>query len=160
MTKYISAIDTAKLVRAALKENFPGTKFSVRTSKYSGGAALHVTWTDGLGAETVDAAMSVFEGSKPDWSGDYLDPVIRIKDGERIQYGADHIFTQRTVSDAVYAAIEPEVLAALELETADYGQSYPVPVLVLQTCKHWHYERATIREFVRGIANSRAEQLD
>lgn len=36
--KYLSCAETAKLLRQALKESFPGVKFSVRSSVYSGGA--------------------------------------------------------------------------------------------------------------------------
>ena len=45
--RYISLADTAKLVRAALAANFPGTKFYVRSDSYSGGASIDV-WYDGV----------------------------------------------------------------------------------------------------------------
>lgn len=35
--KYISCKDTAVMMRKALKEAFPGVKFSVRSDVYSGG---------------------------------------------------------------------------------------------------------------------------
>ena len=47
-TKYLSCAETAKLVRTALKKNFPGVKFSVRSSVYSGGASIDVSWMLGL----------------------------------------------------------------------------------------------------------------
>ena len=43
MTQYYSVKDTAKLVRQALKEAFPGVKFGVRCSSYAGGASIGVT---------------------------------------------------------------------------------------------------------------------
>jgi hypothetical protein len=39
-TQYLSCAETAKLVRAALKESFPGVKFSVKSSTYAGGASI------------------------------------------------------------------------------------------------------------------------
>lgn len=45
--RYVSAKDTAKLVRALLKRTYPGIKFSVRTDTYAGGATVRVAWTDG-----------------------------------------------------------------------------------------------------------------
>lgn len=36
---YQSCAETAKLLRQALKESFPGVKFSVRSSTYAGGAS-------------------------------------------------------------------------------------------------------------------------
>lgn len=41
---YFSAADTAKLVRAALKRSFPGTRFFVRSKTYSAGASIDVSW--------------------------------------------------------------------------------------------------------------------
>lgn len=63
---YISTNDTAKLIRAVLKAKFPGTKFSVRSSKYSGGSSIRIGWTDGPTAKLVDAYTQSFAGSKFD----------------------------------------------------------------------------------------------
>ena len=61
--EYISAADTAKLVRKALKREFPGQKFSVRTSTYSGGASIRVGWTDGPTEKMVTPVITAYEGS-------------------------------------------------------------------------------------------------
>lgn len=46
---WIPTKDVAKLVRAYLRENYPGEKFSVRSDSYAGGSAVRVTtpkdWT-------------------------------------------------------------------------------------------------------------------
>jgi len=47
MTEYLSCADTARLIRAALARSFPGTKFSVRSSVYTGGASIRVRY-DGI----------------------------------------------------------------------------------------------------------------
>lgn len=62
MTDYISPADTAKLIRVQLKAKFPGIKFSVKTSVYSGGASIDVVWTDGPTAKMVDAVVKPFGG--------------------------------------------------------------------------------------------------
>jgi len=67
-TKYLSCAETAKLVRTALKKNFPGVKFSVRSSVYSGGASIDVSWVLGPTTKEVDAvagqyASADFDGS-------------------------------------------------------------------------------------------------
>jgi len=54
---YISSADTAKLVRKALKENFPGVKFSV-TSKNS----IRVSWVDGPTKSEVEKVAGHFHG--------------------------------------------------------------------------------------------------
>lgn len=67
---WIDAADVAKLVRTRLKADFPGVKFSVRTSKYSMGASITVYWTDGPTTKQVDAAVAQYGGSGFDGSID------------------------------------------------------------------------------------------
>lgn len=98
--KYLSCADTAKLVRQALKESFPGIKFSVRTSTYSGGASIRVGWTDGPNAAQVEAVVSVFEGSYFDGMQDYKGSLRYLVDGVQTSFGADYIFCERANSDA------------------------------------------------------------
>ena len=62
MTKYFTCAETAKLIRQSLKEAFTGVKFSVRSSTYSGGASISVSWTDGPNAAQVE---SITKDSKP-----------------------------------------------------------------------------------------------
>jgi Large polyvalent protein associated domain 29 len=59
----LSCAETAKLVRKALKTAFPGVKFSVRSSTYSGGASIRVGWTDGPTSKEVEAITGKFSGA-------------------------------------------------------------------------------------------------
>lgn len=43
----VGLVETAKLMRRHLALAFPGIKFSVRTSRFSGGSSADVSWTDG-----------------------------------------------------------------------------------------------------------------
>lgn len=61
-TRYLSCAETAKLVRKALKREFPGVKFSVRSRVYSGGASIRVRWTDGPTESDVKAVAGVYAG--------------------------------------------------------------------------------------------------
>lgn len=63
---YLSVADTAKLVRVALKRNFPGTRFSVRSHSYAGGASIDVTWTDGPAVKLVEGIAGQFQGGRFD----------------------------------------------------------------------------------------------
>lgn len=134
MTRYVSAVDTAKLIRAALKANFPGTKFSVRTDKYSGGASVRVHWTNGPTKRDVEAVTSPFAGGSFDgmvdlaysWTS-YLRPdgsagvahssgtvgsrgsVPAVDndvpaDAELVRFGAKYVFCDREVTADVRAA--------------------------------------------------------
>lgn len=93
--RYISAADTAKLIRAALKVAFPGQKFSVRTSVYSMGASINVNWTGGPAAEAVREVAGAFSGSNFDGMTDSMSSIERTLDGERVRYGADFVFCNR-----------------------------------------------------------------
>src|SRR4051794_17392857 len=55
VVEYLSVATTAKLVRTALKTQFPRIKFTVRSRSYSGGASIDVAWTDGPCAAAVEA---------------------------------------------------------------------------------------------------------
>jgi Large polyvalent protein associated domain 29 len=76
---YLTCAETAKLVRLALRRSFPGVKFSVRSSVYSGGASIDVTWTDGPSKREVESVVGVFAGAGFDGSIDlkyYIDHVL------------------------------------------------------------------------------------
>ena len=60
---YLSCADTAKLLRAALKREFPGVKFSVRSHTYAGGASIDVGWTDGPRSEDVRKVSQLYSGA-------------------------------------------------------------------------------------------------
>jgi hypothetical protein len=68
--RYLSCADTAVLVRLALAKQFPGVKFSVRSSTYSMGASIDIRWTDGPAWATVDKVGKQFAGSDFDGSID------------------------------------------------------------------------------------------
>ncbi len=61
--EYLTCADTAKLIRKALAGEFPGVKFSVRSSTYAGGASIRVGWTDGPTGKQVDNVVGVFAGA-------------------------------------------------------------------------------------------------
>lgn len=104
--KYITCADTAKLLRAALKSQFPGIKFSVRSNTYSGGASIDVSWTDGPFTSEVDSIAKRYEGASFDGSIDlkeYHDDLVWFEgDSEPtvVHYGADYVFTSRDLSPA------------------------------------------------------------
>lgn len=63
---YVSVTDTAKLIRAQLKAQFPDQKFSVKSDKYAGGASINVSWTDGPTDSAVYAVVNGFSGQNFD----------------------------------------------------------------------------------------------
>ncbi|MBI2858070.1 MAG: hypothetical protein HYX90_03230, partial [Chloroflexi bacterium] len=60
---YYSATETAVLVREALKKQFPGIKFSVRSSSYAGGASIDVSWAFGPTSKEVKGILEQYESA-------------------------------------------------------------------------------------------------
>lgn len=105
--RYITTTDTAKMIRAALKEAFAGITFSVRSSNYSGGSSIRVGWSDGPNTAQVDAIVKRFAGSTFDGMQDLKSSVATVINGEPVHFCADYVFTSREYSDgAVQRAID------------------------------------------------------
>ena len=100
MIKYFTCAETTKLIRQSLKEAFPGVEFSVRSSTYSGGASISVSWTDGPNATQVESITKGFKASYFDGSIDYQGSIHHMMDGEPVRFGADYITSSRRYSDA------------------------------------------------------------
>lgn len=64
---HVSCTDAAALIRAALKRDFPGTRFSVRCRTFSGGASIDVSWADGPAAGEVDMVVQLYAGTRFAW---------------------------------------------------------------------------------------------
>lgn len=97
--KYLGVAETAKLVRAALKESFPGVKFSVRSSSYSGGASISVNHTDGPNSDQVKQVLGTFEGAYFDGMIDYKGSRYHTLDGQPVSFGANFVSGSRDYSD-------------------------------------------------------------
>jgi hypothetical protein len=136
MAQYLSCAETAKLVRAALKESFPGVKFSVKSSVYAGGASININYVNGPAADQVKAVISVFEGSYFDGMTDYKGSNYSSLDGQEVRFGADFIFVNRKFTTAYLEMFVDQAAAALgfakpkvvdngfgaRLDGADYSQ--------------------------------------
>lgn len=64
--EYLGSKETAEILRARLKKEFPGHKFYVRKESYSGGATVHIRWVDGPALDQVervtDTQSATFDG--------------------------------------------------------------------------------------------------
>ncbi len=94
-TRYISCTETAKLIRAELKKLHPGVKFSVRSSQYSGGASIHVSYSHPeIDQWTLTDALRPFNGATFDGMTDSKNYVANELDGEPVHFGADYVFVR------------------------------------------------------------------
>lgn len=117
-SQYLSCAETAKLVRAALKESFPGVRFSVRSSVYSGGASITINYVNGPTYDAVKNVVAMFEGAYFDGMTDYQGYNYNSLDGVETSFGANYIFVNRELTLDV---MQPAVQAACEY----YGLQMP-----------------------------------
>lgn len=113
MTEYITTKDTAKLVRTALKNAFPGVTFSVRMSTGSAAAWMNVSYSDGPTEHEVLAITSQYQGRKFNGMTDgYDDQGTALVAGEgeemprEVRYCCDGILSHRTYTAAGYRAAQ------------------------------------------------------
>lgn len=129
--RYLSCADTAKLVRRSLKDQFPGVKFSVRSSTYANGASIDVRWVDGPLTRDVEAVAKLYEGSTFDGMIDLKTPhrsLLSTEDGaELVRFAADHVMCSRDLSDEFQAELVAE-LEEFTGEPYDPTRRYPVGV--------------------------------
>lgn len=130
MTKHITPTETAKLIRKALKESFPGVKFSVKTNKYSGGSSIDVSWIDGPNTKQVEEITNKFNGAYFCGMTDYKGYNSYMMSGESVSFGADYIFTNRTYSDNM-------VKNAINATFAKYKDNYESADIKKPTVEQW-----------------------
>jgi len=145
MKQYLSCAETAVMIRQVLKESFPGVKFSVRSSVYSGGASITIKYNDGPNADAVKAAVGIFEGSYFDGMQDYKGQRYAAIDGQEMSFGADYVFVDRKISDEMYAA----ALDALYEKFAGNFASDPLPRVTVADVKNG----ASLSREIPGMSN-------
>lgn len=113
--RYLSPAEIAVEVRKVLKAAFPGTKFSVLSSRFSMGSAVDVRWTDGPPASAVDAVLAPMQGVTFDGMTDSkgYQPAT-LPSGEVVKHGS-WLSTQRDVSD-----FDARVAAVLDVLVAGF----------------------------------------
>ena len=114
--KYISCVDTAKLIRAVLKESFNGVKFSVTSSQYAGGASITIKYVDGPTSKQVESVVKIFEGSYFDGMQDYKGQNYANLNGEEVKFGADFVFVNRSVSNSFLLGVVCDVQNQYQLD--------------------------------------------
>lgn len=98
---FFTCTETAKLVRKALKEAFPGVRFPVRSTVRANSASISVTYIAGPSREEVENVTKLYEGAICDadlnksWK-------YAIFNGQRVHFGADLVAVNR--EDTVDAA--------------------------------------------------------
>jgi len=125
-TRYVSVTDTAKLIRADLKNAYPDVKFSVRSAKFSMGTSIDVEWTDGPTIRSVDALVNRYKSSEFDGMTDTSTTIYQEdpETGEQIHYGAKYVMTQRNYSKSMLTM--SAALVAKEYHAARIGETFTI----------------------------------
>jgi hypothetical protein len=152
-TAYLSCADTAKLIRQALKESFPGVKFGVRSSTYSMGASIRVTWTDGPNSEQVRAVSGKFAGAYFDGMTDYKGSKYHTLDGKPVHFLADFVFEEREHSDVAVAR-------AIAAVVRHYGGCSAISVEDYRQGRAWNWQNTGGCDLGRALSQALAKHSD
>jgi len=99
----------AKNMRIELKTAFPGVKFSIKSSRFSGGNSIDVRWVDGPISKQVDAIVAKYEAGK--FNG-MDDSYTYTADAWNDAFGdAKYVHTSRDLSDKAIASAIRTLLA-------------------------------------------------
>ena len=96
--RWINTVETAKIIRAALKQAFPRGKFSVRSSQYSIGSHVSIGWIDGPTAKAVEAITDKFYGTGFDGMTDSTTHHDSIYKGEAVHFAGSRPSCSREIS--------------------------------------------------------------
>ncbi len=138
-THYITCAETAKMIRVELKRTFPGIKFSVRSSTYSGGASIDVSWTDGPTESLVERVTSKYQSREFDGS---IDMAVTVRHWLAPD-GSIHLASSNGTTDS-RGSIKPirEWMPTPECKLVCFGSNY------VHTRRH-HSERLLRRAIAR-----------
>jgi len=97
--KKYSVTETAKIVRKYLKGKFPETKFSVKSNKYSQGASISISWTDGETEKEIESVCDRFSSRLPSDVSDYSGTAKDVWEDQKVIWGSHSIHYTRSYSD-------------------------------------------------------------
>lgn len=127
MYSYVSAVDTAKIIRKELKQNFPLTKFSVRVSKKSGFEGIDIKWIDGYTPSEVSQVINRFK-CKEDFNNPHANSIIDNWEGQETIWGAYYLNIERSFSEdfdlEILEAIDISARYLLQSEIPEYKEAY------------------------------------
>lgn len=96
-------IAAAKNIRIELKRLYPAVKFSIKSSRYSGGDSINVSWVDGPMVAQVEEIANKYQGGSFDGMTDCYN--AREEKGWNDAFGdAKYVFCNRDYSDKAIAA--------------------------------------------------------
>lgn len=103
---YERATETAKKIRKELKKHFPSIKFSIRSSTFSGGDSVDISWTDGATEKEVnERVLSKFQSGHFDGMQDMYISGCYTYEGN-LYNGAKYVMGSRHTSQEYDSMVE------------------------------------------------------
>lgn len=99
MAQRIDTVVVAKMIRKELKAAFPSVKFSVKSSRYTGGSSINVSWQNGPTDKMVNEVIGHFHGATFNGMEDIKEYHTTELNGEEVRFGNDFLFTSRDIDD-------------------------------------------------------------
>lgn len=103
LTQGCGPVIAAKNIRAELKLAFPGVAFTVRTSKYSGGNSVNVSWMDGPNRQQVERIANKYSGGNFDGMTDSYE--YKRSPWTEVFGEAKYVFCERSYSDSAAVSV-------------------------------------------------------
>jgi hypothetical protein len=120
--KTITIDECTKMIRAALKQGFPFTKFSVRKTKSTYSHNIDVSWTDGPTGSQVKPILDRFESKGFDGMTDSeYSCGKRILCGCEVEVQGNYVQGQRTISDRLRLIVVKKLVAEAKLDNLTIG---------------------------------------
>jgi len=124
--KYDSLTKGSKNLRRELKDAFPETKFSVRSSSFSGGDDINVNWTDGPTTEEVEKISGKYQQGNFNGMEDIYEYSGSV--WPNVFGGAKYVMTSRSSSNEAYlqavAEVEREWGIKLKVSYTSFNSAY------------------------------------
>lgn len=98
----------AKNIRKELKAAFPHVKFSVRSSSFSMGDSVHISWTDGPCTRDVEKITRKYQEGSFNGMEDIYE--YDTTDFHRTHGGSKYVQTSRKISDALHNEIKQALI--------------------------------------------------
>lgn len=153
MTRRISCVETAKLIRASLKREFPGVPFSVRSKTYTGGSSIDVEYENGPAVDKVEKVAKQFEGATFNGMEDIKEYHKSMLNGEEVRFGADFVHVVRNLSQELRERIAQYLARCYGVEFRGMTD-YPN---VGRSSDDWHstvWQYTWTRDFAEFFANN------
>lgn len=160
---YQGLIVAARNVRSELKAAFPGVKFSVRTSRFSGGDSLDISWTDGPTTKQVEEVTNKYKAGSFDGMVDlytYNTTEFTEKYGDAKYIGTSRKYSVEFLEKVAQIVSEKYGKEAPAISSYNNGDSYfnrsKEYVSGAEGDYHWNMEQVANRK----AYETSAEQLD